>query len=289
MSRVFSSFTPKDVARYYDANTLFYRVFWHESKSLGIHFGYYDPDIHSHQDAILRVNQTLAKMADIKPTDKVLDAGCGVGGSSIWIAKNIGAHVNGITISPVQVKKANKYKKREGVADLCDFYVGDFNHTGFPDQSFDVVWGIEAFCYALDKEALMKEFYRILKPGGRVIMSDWFAIKTKFTPEEQPIYDEFIYGFAVPSLETPESMEKILKKVGFKDVVHEDHGKDLKQNFEFGIPRTKRLTPFAKILPKLFPKLNDVTSNYYGILAADEAYRRGFWTLQAICATKPDK
>ncbi len=289
MSRVFSSFTPKDVARYYDANTIFYRVFWHQSKSLGIHFGYYDPDIKNHQDAILRVNETLAKMADIKSNDKVLDAGCGVGGSSIWIAKNIGAHVTGITISPVQVKKANKYKKREGVADLCEFEVMDFNKTKFPDNSFDVVWGIEALCYGLDKEVLFKEIYRILKPGGRVVMSDWFAIKTEFTAEEKPIYDEFIYGFAVPSLETPDSMEKLLKKIGFGNVKHDDHGTDLKQNFEFGLPRTKRLTPFAKVLPKIFPKLSDVTSNFYGILAAEEAYRRGFWTLQAIVATKPTR
>lgn len=287
MSRTFTSFTPQDIARYYNANTIFYRVFWHESKSLGIHFGYYDSGISNHQEAILKVNKKLSELAEIKSSDKVLDAGCGVGGSAIWIAKNIGAEVFGITISPTQVKKANKYKKREGVTDKTEFEVRDFNDTKFPDVSFDVVWGIESFCYALDKEKLFKEMFRILKPGGRLVMSDWFALKTEFNSEEKKIYEEFIYGFAVPSLETPKSMKEILNKVGFEKIAQEDHGKDLKKNFEFGMKRTKRLEIPAKVLPKIFPKLRDVTSNYYGILAANEAYKRDFWTIQAVIATKP--
>lgn len=287
MNRTFTSFTPQDIARYYNANTIFYRVFWHESKSLGIHFGYYDPDIKNHQEAILRVNETLSKLADIKPSDKVLDAGCGVGGSAIWIAKNIGANVTGITISSAQAKKANKYKDREGVGDKTSFEIMDFNKTSFPNESFDVVWGIESFCYALDKEILLKEIFRILKPGGRIVMSDWFALKTEFNSEEKKLYDEFINGFAVPSLETPKSMKEVLEKVGFEKVYQEDHGKALKKNFEFGLRRTKRLTIPAKVLPKIIPKLKDVTSNYYGILAANEAYKKDFWTLQAVVASKP--
>jgi len=70
----------------------------------------------------------------------VLDAGCGVGGSAIWLAREKGAHVTGITITPHQVDAANKNAQRHKVADKVRFERRDFTATGYPDASFDVVW-----------------------------------------------------------------------------------------------------------------------------------------------------
>jgi len=280
-------FSTKGVARYYDVSTRYYRLLWH-GKSLGIHFGYYDPDIKTQEEAIVRTNDTLARMADIKSTDKVLDAGCGVGGSSIWIAKNIGANVTGITISPKQVIKANKYKNREGVSDKCEFVVGDFNEMDFADNTFGVVWGIEALCYGLDKNRMLKELYRVLKPGGRIIVSDWYKGKENLTAEEQRIADKFVHNFMVESWQTGDQFREELKRVGFKDIKYEDHTKDIKKNLEYGMPKAKKLTLAVKVLPRISGHFKEVAKTYNAVVSGEEAYEKGLWHLQAIVATKPE-
>jgi cyclopropane fatty-acyl-phospholipid synthase-like methyltransferase len=280
------NFSKFQVSSYYDLNTLFYRVFWYTRKSLGIHFGYYDPDIKTHDDAILRVNKTLAEIAKIKAGEKVLDAGCGVGGSSIWLAKNLDARPTGITISETQINKAYHYAQMNAVLDKTKFIKRSFAETEFPDNSFDVVWAIESICHAESKSKVMNELFRVLKPGGRLIISDWFQSKNELNSDEKELLNEFIHGFAVPSIETPGSFKDILTKAGFKNIKQIDRGKDIKKNLEFGMPRTKRLTVPAKVLPKIFPKMKEVAMNYYGILACEKAYERHLWTIQTVYAEK---
>ena len=282
------NFSRFQVSSYYDLNTLFYRVFWYTRKSLGIHFGYYDPDVKTHDEAIIRVNETLAKLANIKSGEKVLDAGCGVGGSSIWLAKNLNVRATGITISDIQIKKAHHYAEMKGVQNKTEFFNRSFENTKFPDRNFDVVWAVESLCHAQDKSVAMKELFRVLKPGGRLVISDWFQAKEESNSEERKLLNEFIHGFAVPSIETPGNFRKILSNTGFIDIKQIDRRKDIKKNLEFGMPRTKRLAIPAKVLPRIFPSLKGVVMNYYGLLACEKAYEQGLWTLQAVVATKPD-
>jgi cyclopropane fatty-acyl-phospholipid synthase-like methyltransferase len=66
-------------------------------KNLALHYGYWDKKTLSHTQSLLNKNQKLYDAAGIKPVDKVLDAGCGIGGSSIWMAKNHGNKMKAIT------------------------------------------------------------------------------------------------------------------------------------------------------------------------------------------------
>src|SRR3984893_734509 len=75
--------------------------------------------------------------------EQVLDAGCGLGGSSLWLARERGAVVDGITISEKQVKVANGSAAGMKLGDRARFHLKDFAATEFPDASFDVVWAIE--------------------------------------------------------------------------------------------------------------------------------------------------
>lgn len=84
----------KRVEEYYDYTFPFYKIFWHKGTN-GIHYGFWDEETNSHTEALINTNKTVADTGKIKYGDKVLDAGCGVGGTSIWIAKNRGAHVTG--------------------------------------------------------------------------------------------------------------------------------------------------------------------------------------------------
>ncbi len=100
----------------------------------------------------------------------VLDVGCGIGGSSRILAKDYGFMVTGVTISPQQVKRAQELTP-EGIS--ANFKVDDALALSFPDNSFDVVWSIEAGPHMEDKAKYAQEMMRVLKPGGILVVADW--------------------------------------------------------------------------------------------------------------------
>src|SRR3954464_9192378 len=110
-------FTNNDIENYYDQTEIHYRMHWKLNEGMGLHYGIWDEKAKNLTDAILNTNHRLLTLGEIKPSDLVLDAGCGIGGSSIYLAKNIGCNVKGITLSKKQVNTATQLAKANGVAD----------------------------------------------------------------------------------------------------------------------------------------------------------------------------
>jgi len=98
------------IIKYYNYTSPFYKFFYH-GDSYGIHYGFWDKKTRNHKEALLNTNKFLAEKAALKSDDIILDAGCGIGGSAVWLAKNYNAHVVGITLSDIQLKEAKKYHK----------------------------------------------------------------------------------------------------------------------------------------------------------------------------------
>lgn len=160
----------------------------------------------------------LAEKANIQHGEKVLDAGCGVGGSAFWLAKNRGAHVTGITLSERQFAKAKELSARLGLEKQTEFSLQDFTKTNFPDGTFDVVWAIESVCYALDKSIFLKEAYRVLKPGGHIIVGDGFLERLPQNEKEVTMLKNFLKGWALDNLAESKNFEHILKIAGFRNI-----------------------------------------------------------------------
>ena len=96
----------KNIIDYYNATEHSYKDAWDLNNSLAIHYGYWDEKVKTFPESLLRMNEVMMEAAGIKSTDHVLDAGCGVGGSSIFMAKNTGCTVTGITLSEKQIQQA---------------------------------------------------------------------------------------------------------------------------------------------------------------------------------------
>jgi len=223
-----------DIADYYDQSYWDYRTSWLNSKNLAIHYGYWSDSTQSHSDSLLEMNEVLAGQLDLKPGDHVLDAGCGIGGSSIWLAENFGVKVTGITISPTQVEQANKNAKKRGVDHLVKFQLEDYTKTSFDDESFDHVWGLESICYALKKSDFVKEAYRVLKKGGGFAVADGFANKHEVTEKEWRHVLKVLNGWAMPNMSMPIEFEGFMRESGFSDVYY----RDITENT---LPSSKRL------------------------------------------------
>ncbi|MGI0036910.1 MAG: methyltransferase domain-containing protein [Nitrososphaera sp.] len=211
------------VVNYYNLTQEDYNKYY-ITEHLGMHFGYWDNTVKSHGESLAKMNEVCANTAKIRKTDLVLDAGCGVGGSSIWIAKNTGARVIGITLVQKQLEYANKFTNEKGVEHLAHFKIMDFTNTEFDDETFDIVWALESSCYANDKRAFIAESYRILKKGGRLMVADGFLKKDpdKLTEPERSAMEEWTAGWAVPNLASIEEFRKYLVDLGFEDVKFND-------------------------------------------------------------------
>ena len=93
------------ITDYYDHTWIDYRVLWLNRDNLAIHFGLYDETTHGHADALRNHNRVLADRIGLQPGERVLDAGCGVGGSAFWLAQRRAAEVVGITLPRSQVER----------------------------------------------------------------------------------------------------------------------------------------------------------------------------------------
>src|SRR4030095_3880222 len=270
-------FTKSDIARYYDLSEVHYQKIWNLDKSHSLHYGYWDDTVKNFHEALLNINKVLAEMAEIKEEENILDAGCGVGGSSIWLAKEKNCLVTGISLNENQINKANASAKIFGVEENVRFERKDYSHTSYPGGSFDIVWAIESVCYADDKGDFLKEASRVLKPGGRLIIADFFK-KKGLDHEESNKVRKWAACWAINDFATTEEFDAKLKESCFREIVWEDATDAI-------FPSAKRLYRSyfpgiigAKLYQLLNPRATELGKN--SVQSACLQYRtlkRGLW------------
>jgi len=140
-----------------------------------IHLGYYSKGYKNvdFRKAKVQFVHELVKWSGLDKLPKgsrILDLGCGIGGSSRILAKYYGFNVTGITISPAQVKRARELNP---LGLNCKFQVMDALDLKFEDGSFDAVWSVEAGAHMNDKTKFADEMLRVLRPGGYLALADW--------------------------------------------------------------------------------------------------------------------
>lgn len=277
----------EEIIHYYDVCEIDYRLLWDLNHSCAMHAGYWDNQTKSLREALKRENEVLAEMAKIKQGDYILDAGCGVGGSSIFLAQNYGCNVVGITLSEKQAQSASQNAFNAGVQDKTSFQVMDFTATQFPMHTFDVVWGIESVCHTIDKSLFVKEANRILKPGGRLILADGFTRNPPKTIKDQKQMECWLKGWGVENLDNPEVFKNHLKREGFENIVFSDITKNV-------IPSSRRLywyswpaIPLSKVGEWIGRRLPSQTANLYSAKSQYQTLKKGLWQYGIFYAIKP--
>jgi tocopherol O-methyltransferase len=205
------------VRGYYAESTELYLRNWAGS-AYAFHLGLDDGTCRTRDEALSASNEYLAGRAGVGSGTRVLDAGCGVGGSSFWLARNRGAHVVGITIAPEQVAIARKLASEAGLQHLLRFEEMDFAATSFPSESFDVVWNIESMCHAFDKRAYLRHVHDLLRPGGRFACLDMVSNPGGDAATVRAMCD----NWSLTSLPSVDEIKGFLAEAGFTDVESED-------------------------------------------------------------------
>ncbi len=144
---------------------------WKEFMGDNFHFGYFEDPEQDLQEAAEAMIERMAQRCVITPETRVLDVGCGIGTPAFRLHERYGCYVEGISTSERGVRLAQQGARERGY-DGLRFRVADGMDNGCPDRSFDLVWILEAAHTMTDKRRLFAECYRVLRPGGTLIMCD---------------------------------------------------------------------------------------------------------------------
>ncbi|CAK7568508.1 MAG: hypothetical protein SEPTF4163_006501 [Sporothrix epigloea] len=244
------------IKQHYDLASDYYVSLWGEH----IHHGYWPTDeskaTESKETAQANLIRLLLSIAglDVASSEKtlsVLDVGCGVGGTSRYLASELGARVTGITISTRQVELATKLAKVAAGKNEADVGVDGFFPLGEGQvrfleldaekmsdyfekdaASFDVVWISEALSHFPDKALFFRNAQRVLKPGGKLVLADWFKAEDldakAFDADIKPIED----GMLLPPMCTQAGYVKLATDAGLCVIAGpKDISDDVKQTW----------------------------------------------------------
>ncbi|MBF2096756.1 MAG: methyltransferase domain-containing protein [Gloeomargaritaceae cyanobacterium C42_A2020_066] len=207
----------RSVAQAYDAWTLdgLLEFYWGEH----IHLGYYGrpPRPKDFRAAKVDFVHEMVRWGGLehRPAGtRVLDVGCGIGGSSRILAQTYGFEVTGVTISPEQVRRAQALTP-PGIT--ARFQQGDALSLPFAEASFDVVWCIEAGPHMPDKAQFAKELLRVLRPGGVLVVADWNQRDARHKPLnlwERQVMRQLLDQWAHPEFASIEHFAELLEATG---------------------------------------------------------------------------
>lgn len=275
------------VKDYYDKSTRWYRWFYYDRESLGLHYGFWDADTKSRKEALINQYRAVRDLLSPGPDDRILDAGCGVGGASFWLMENAPAHYTGITLSGTQLAMARRYAEKRDPKHKIQFLSGNYFKTEFNDGTFDKIFAIESFCYAYPRpEKLYAEMFRILASGGKLVISDGVLLRHPKNENESRLADLMREGFKMAGWNTPEEIMAALKSVGFLNVRHLDKSKEIGNSVTDIWQRAKMVSPL-RILRRTGLVSKTEEENLLAARSQKEMYDIGLFGYGIFIAEKP--
>lgn len=220
------------IAEFYDESSGIWENIWGDH----MHHGFYDPDstvsVSDHRAAQIRMIENSLTFASLsedpsKWPKSVVDVGCGIGGSSRYLAKKFGASCVGITLSPVQAERANALAAAQGLADKVSFRVADALEQPFPDGQFDLVWSMESGEHMPNKPKFVGELARVAAPGGTIIIVTWCHRDLRPDEEslqqwEKDLLKKICDSFYLPEWCSTADYVKLLETMSLQDIKSAD-------------------------------------------------------------------
>jgi len=282
------------IQQFYDSSSDLWEQTWGEH----MHHGYYGPDGSERRDrrqAQVDLIDELLTWAGVQQANQILDVGCGIGGSSLYLADRLQAQIEGITLSPVQAARATERARSAGIEikgvgesaqpPTVRFQVADALDLPFASGKFDLVWSLESGEHMPDKLRFLQECYRVLAPGGRLLLATWCHRSTAEAPLDWTEIQHLraIYQvYHLPYVIALSQYAAIARQARFRNVLTADWSLAVAPFWDQVI--TSALNPEA-----IFGILKSGWPTIQGALALglmQQGYRRGLVRYGILTATK---
>jgi tocopherol O-methyltransferase len=279
--------TNHDIRSYYTHAAIDYWAAWLNRRNLAMHFGYQEDNAMGHSASLTNATEVLADIAEVSTGDRVLDAGCGLGGTSMWLARRRRARVTGIALGADQVGSARDEAVRRAVSHGTQFLVADFTVLPFVEKTFDVVWAQESLCHAADKAAFFGEAARVLASNGRLVIADFMLTRRSISGPDQKLLDEWFDGWKLPDLWTAGQHANAAHAAGLSDIRIQDVTRCTLPSHRRLYQRARRALPLALLLRLIGVRDRLQNGNFVGALRQYETLRKDCWFYGIMSARKP--
>ncbi len=252
--------------RYFEKSYLGYNLLLGGSK----HFGYNPTnELISEKKAQILMQELVAKKLRLSENDIVLDAGCGQGIVSAFLAQNYKCKIEGITIIPFEITKGNYLIEKLNLTDRIRYSLMDYNRMSFSNDYFDCIYTTETLSHSVNIKKTLAEFYRVLKKGGRIALFEYsIAEDNDFSESEMIILERVAKGSAMDGLKyfRHNKFQNILAEIGFSNINVDDISKNIK-------PSLARFKKYLFVPYYLFVKPFNLQQQYPNASAAVEFYK----------------
>ena len=234
------------------------------------HFGYYPESKEklSMAEAQRLMVEKLHEKLDLETNSLLLDAGCGEGEVATYLANKYQFRVRGVDLLNFSIEKAIQKRNHLRLKDKVEFHVMDYANLDFSEEIFDGVYTMETLVHASDHRHALKEFHRVLKPNGRLVLFEYsMCPPDNFPPRLRKIAEMVIEESGMHSLPyfLHGKFPEILGSLGFTDISVE--------NITPRIMPMLRKFNFIAWLPYQLIKLLRLERKFVNATAAVEGYK----------------
>jgi len=167
----------------------------------------------------MKSSMILAEKAGIKAGLKGVDLCSALGAGCRFLVRNFDVSMCGVDASDTMLAKAKERAQSAGLDAHIEFKKGDVTAIPYADAAFDFIWGEDAWCYVADKDRLIEEAVRVLKPGGTLAFTDWIEGPNGLSDEEAERISTFM---KFPYMESRKGYTGIMERAGLTVVETED-------------------------------------------------------------------
>lgn len=275
------------VNRYYNGTYNDYWLAWTNRSVAAVHFGYFGDGARNHSEALIATSRRIADLAAISEETLVVDAGCGLGGTSLWLASDRQARVVGLNVNHRQMVRATEAAAERGLSRRARFVLGDYTAMPLKTASVDAVIAIESVVHAADKAAFYREAARVLKPGGRLAMAEYMLPDLWPDDVDKAINTEWLQGWAIPKLDSAASHIKHAKAGGLVDVAVMDVTEHVEPSLYLLFNLTFAGLPAHNVLKWLGLRTDVQRENLMSSRLQYRALKAGGWFYAHLRARKP--
>jgi cyclopropane fatty-acyl-phospholipid synthase-like methyltransferase len=243
-----------------------------------VHRALADPRVDG-RATVTRLHDVLAETVPLAPLRQVLDAGCGLGGTMLYLAERCGASFTGVTLSEAQAAAGRRAAARAGLGERVRIVVGSYDEP--PEGLFDLVVAIESLAHSESPALSIAALAARLAPGGQIAIVDDFPLAAARGTSDLALFQS---GWRLPALPTAEELGHMLTAQGLSIATERDLTPETRPRTLVRIAALEALNLMLRALAP--PRAKPLLDSYRGGLALERLYRRALIRYRLVVARR---